>query len=222
MFRGYAVVTAAIIVFAVFLASRPTQPGAAQDGTPEIGAAGTPSAGPIAVTLLDTEAENEGTFTVSEVDGRVTISGTVEGLTPGEHGIHVHETGLCVIGEEMAFASAGGHYNPTGAQHGGPSLSDATPLAAGTPTSMGTPGTAMGHAGDLGNITADNAGTAQVEITTDRFSLAELSDADGSALVIHADPDDLQTDPAGNSGSRVVCGVIFAPMGTPTAGTPAS
>ncbi|MDP9367235.1 MAG: superoxide dismutase family protein [Chloroflexota bacterium] len=209
-------------VFAVLLASRPIQPVAAQDGTPEVGAEGTPSAGPIAVTLLDTEAENEGTVTFTEVDGRVTISGTVEGLTPGEHGIHVHETGVCVIGEEMAFSSAGGHYNPTGTRHGGPSMLDATPPAAGSPTLMGTPGTTIGHAGDLGNITADNAGTAQVEISTDRFSLAELSDTDGSALVIHANPDDLQTDPAGNSGPRVVCGVIFAPMGTPTAGTPAS
>jgi Cu-Zn family superoxide dismutase len=133
----------------------------------------------------------------------VTVSVTAEGIPPGEHGIHVHGVGVCDRSGSDPFASAGGHFNPTGAPHGGPDEANA-------------------HAGDLGNITADE----KIEVATDRFTLSEgplsLSDIDGSALVIHADRDDLMTDPAGESGARIACGVITRLPETLTAGMPTS
>lgn len=104
-------------------------------------------------------------------------------LSPGLHGMHVHTTGAC----SPDFAAAGGHFNPTGDKHGA-------------------------HAGDLGNIFASPAGQASAVTYSTHFTLSpgELSlfDADGSALVVHAGEDDLVTDPAGNSGARIACGVI--------------
>ena len=191
----------------------------------------TPGASPAAleaidVVLRDVDGRDVGIATFAETpDGRVSIGVSVEGLTPGEHGIHVHETGVCDPGGDRPFASAGGHYNPTGAAHGGPPAATgamATPVVGATPETMATPGVAMGHAGDLGNILADATGQGRLDITTDRFRLAELRDADGSALVVHADRDDLVTDPAGNSGVRVVCGVIASPQGGTPMATPMS
>lgn len=138
----------------------------------------------VEVVLYDTDDKEAGAAVLTETaDGQVLIVGGVSGLTPGAHGIHIHETGTCTTNGDSAFASAGAHYNPTGAAHGE-------------------------HAGDLGNLDVAADGTAQFEITTDQFQLADLLDADGSALVIHADEDDLVTDPSGNSGDRVVCGVM--------------
>ncbi len=173
-----------------------------EDGTPE--AESTPSTATLDVTLLDVDGEEIGAATFQEDDdGRVTVSVAAESIPPGEHGIHVHGVGVCDPGGADPFASAGGHFNPTGAPHGGPDDENA-------------------HAGDLGNITADE----EIEITTDRFTLSEgptsLSDIDGSALVIHADQDDLTTDPAGESGARIACGVITSPPDTLTAGMPTS
>jgi Cu-Zn family superoxide dismutase len=97
--------------------------------------------------------------------------------------------------EPTAFTSAGGHLNPGGRQHG-----------------LENP--AGPHAGDMPNLTADASGRAVVDITTDRVSLdaaGPLFDADGTAIVVHAAPDDNRTDPAGNAGARVACGVITRP-----------
>ncbi len=178
----------------------------------------------VEVILRDVDGQEVGLATFAETpDGEVSIGVSVEGLEPGEHGIHVHETGVCDPEGDQPFASAGGHYNPTGTTHGGPSgAAGSVPM--GTPEGVGTPGVTPGHAGDLGNILVDDSGRARLQLTTDQFELAELNDADGSALVIHADRDDLVTDPAGNSGPRIVCGVIFPPQGdgTPPAGTPAA
>lgn len=176
-----------------------------------------PLAGTIDVALRDVDEQEVGRARLTEMaDGAVSIKVSVEGLAPGEHGIHVHAVGLCDPAGDEPYDSAGAHYNPTDAVHGGPP-------AMGTPDAEGTPGAMTGHAGDLGNITVDEAGAGQLQISTDRFRLAELSDADGSALVVHADPDDVQTDPAGNSGGRLVCGVTVPSRegGTPIA-TPAS
>lgn len=183
----------------------------AQEASP----AASPLAGAIDVPLVDVDGQEVGQATLTEAaDESVAVEVSAEGLAPGEHGLHVHEVGICDPAGDEPFSSAGDHYNPTGATHGGSPMMEMTDAAA-------TPGAATGHAGDLGNIVVDDAGTAQLQITTDRFRFAELSDADGSALVIHADPDDLQTDPAGNSGGRIVCGVIApaqdggTPMATP-------
>ncbi|HWL12343.1 MAG TPA: superoxide dismutase family protein, partial [Ureibacillus sp.] len=108
-----------------------------------------------------------------------------------EHGIHIHEVGKC---EKPTFETAGAHFNPLEKQHGienpqGP------------------------HLGDLPNIAPEEDGTVQVEFVAKNLTLEpgmenSLLDKDGSAIVIHEDPDDYKTDPAGNSGTRIACGVI--------------
>lgn len=192
---------------------------AAQEASP----AASPAVRSVAVVLQDVNGQAVGRAALAETaDGAVAIDVNVAGMTPGEHGIHVHAVGVCDPAGDPPFASAGGHYNPTGAVHG--ALPDAgsmaSPEAAAT---TGSPVAAAGHAGDLGNVTVDDAGTGRLQITTDRFRLAELGDADGSALVVHADRDDLRTDPTGNSGGRIACGLIVASQdGGPPAATPAA
>jgi Cu-Zn family superoxide dismutase len=128
------------------------------------------------------------TFTQTAAGVRIVVD--ARGLPPGDKGIHIHEVGRC---EPPTFTSAGGHFNPGRRQHG-----------------LENP--AGPHAGDLPNIRIDAQGTGRLETTTDRVTLASgptsLFDADGSALVIHAAPDDHRTDPTGNSGARIACGVI--------------
>lgn len=119
------------------------------------------------------------------------ISGSAVGLAPGLHGIHIHETGICDPASDPAFSSAGEHYNPTGAEHGE-------------------------HAGDLGNVTADESGISIFQGTITEFALDDLIDADGSAVIIHAEED--ENDPAGESyGARIACGVLSEPEAAPSA-----
>ncbi len=124
--------------------------------------------------------------------GVVHVDLQLVGLPPGTHGIHFHAVGRC----DADFSSAGAHYNPVGRKHG---LS-----AADGP-----------HAGDAPNFTAGADGRARVRFTTDRVTLTSgatsLADSDGSAIVVHASADDQLTDPSGNSGARIACGVIRAP-----------
>ena len=131
-----------------------------------------------------------GTATLTDDGGQVRLTVEAKGLTPGPHGIHVHAVGKC---EAPGFNSAGGHHNPLGKKHGLTSPDGA-------------------HAGDLPNLEADASGQARYEARTDRLTLSDgptsVFDADGSAVVIHASADDQQTDPTGNSGGRVACGVI--------------
>lgn len=147
---------------------------------------------PIAVTDVKPTAGNtaSGTATFVERKGKILVDGRFKGLTPGQHGIHIHEKGDCSAPDAT---SAGGHYNPTNEPHGGP-------------------GSAKHHGGDLGNLTADANGDATLKATLDtgRFGLGKLSSNTiaGKSLVIHADPDDFASQPAGNSGKRVACGVI--------------
>lgn len=126
-------------------------------------------------------------FYVEDDNQGVDIKGALRGLTPGAHGIHLHAVGAC---DGAAFTSAGPHINPAAAHHG---LSNP----------QGP------HAGDLPNITAASDGTAKVDLDSQKsLTIASLKDADGSAIVVHAAQDDQMTDPAGNSGARVACGVI--------------
>jgi Cu-Zn family superoxide dismutase len=185
----------------------------AQDSTPASGGEET-----LTRTMILTNPEGKvvGNAKLTESDGTVTIAvknSKDSGLAPGEHGIHIHETGSCVASGEKPYDSAGGHCNPEGATHGGPD-------------------TEGSHAGDLGNLTVNEDGTFEFEISTDKVTLAEgaensLADEDGSALVIHEMADDMATDPSGESGSRVACGVIFkttvaAPAASPVASPEAS
>jgi superoxide dismutase, Cu-Zn family len=160
----------------------------------------TPAAGDVATTgetaaeartvLLNAQGDTVGTATLREVGETVRISVAVSGLPPGEKGIHIHQVGSC---EPPSFESAGGHFAPQSRQHG-----------------FDNP--AGPHAGDLRNLNVGADGTTRQELTTDLVTLRDgpnsLFDADGSALVIHAGPDDYRTDPSGQSGDRIACGVI--------------
>lgn len=149
--------------------------------------------------IVDAEGNviGDANFTTGEGEtGYVTVQiGVSEGsgLTPGEHGVHIHETGECSAPD---FESAGGHYNPTGAQHG--LLNPEGP-----------------HAGDLPNLMVSENGTVDYVVTTALVTASDgertLFDGDGSALMIHESADDYVTDSGGDSGSRVACGVITQP-----------
>ncbi|BAK66233.1 superoxide dismutase [Cu-Zn] [Sphingobium sp. SYK-6] len=119
--------------------------------------------------------------------GSITVRG---GLTPGNHGMHIHTIGECKLPD---FTSAGPHLNPTSAQHG-------------------TQNPAGPHQGDLPMLTADARGEASLKFTA-HTSLTALFDLDGASFVVHADPDDMKTDPTGNSGARVLCGVLYRKQG---------
>jgi len=128
----------------------------------------------------------------SAVSGGVKISVTVSQLSPGEHGIHIHNIGKC---DGPAFTTAGGHFNPTSAHHGIHNALDPHP-----------------HLGDLPNLVVSEQGTAKLTFTAAGATLGDgpnsLFHEGGTALVIHAKPDDLTNDPSGNSGDRIACGVI--------------
>ncbi len=126
-----------------------------------------------------------------DATGILHVNVQVRGLPEGLHGIHIHAIGQC----SPTFAAAGGHHNPLGNTHGLDSPTGA-------------------HAGDLPNLVVNVAGNGHLDTTSDRATLSagtvSLFDADGSALIIHAGPDDQVTDPTGNSGGRIACGVITA------------
>lgn len=177
----------------------------AQEATPELSEI-------VTVDLVNADGALVGTASFAESAAGVTITvqstseGSGSGIEPGLHGIHIHETGSCDPSGDMPFASAGGHFNPTNAKHGAPDDPDS-------------------HAGDLGSLEVEEGGIFGFEITTGRVTLApgaenSLADEDGSAILIHANEDDMETDPSGESGGRIACGVIFAAaggMGTPAA-----
>jgi len=141
-----------------------------------------------AKAVLRTGAGAEtGWATAKESNGALKVTVEVWGLTPGLHGVHVHTVGKC---DGPDFASAGGHWNPTSHQHG-----------------MNNP--AGPHVGDLPNVSVGANGKGRVEFTLPG-TYEGLLDQDGAALVVHAGQDDLKTDPSGNSGGRIACGVFEA------------
>ena len=141
-------------------------------------------------SLVDSTGANVGLVTFSDSGGTTQLSVSVTGLTPGTHGMHVHETGTCTPPD---FQSAGAHFNPDGKEHG--RLNPDGP-----------------HAGDLPNLVVEADGSADTTLAVSGRLLTEgpisMLGTQPRALVIHADPDDEKTDPSGNSGARVVCGVI--------------
>ena len=140
--------------------------------------------------LSSTSGEPVGTAEIMARGDQITLSITAAGLTPGQHGFHLHQTGACKAPD---FSSAGGHLNPLDKAHG---------LLA-----------ANGHhIGDLPNLEVSQGGTASLttEVSGTRQQVMDwLFDADGTALVIHAGPDDYRTNPSGNAGGRVACGVLM-------------
>ena len=155
------------------------------------GPGGRPLPSPAATAeLQDGSGKRVGVGTFTSADGGAFLALSVSGLTPGEHGIHIHQTGDCT---PPAFTTAGPHLNPALKQHGlenpeGP------------------------HAGDLPNLRVESDGSADTSfrIAPDLLTAGEGSvlGPRGAALVIHAKADDQRTDPSGNSGDRVVCGVV--------------
>jgi Cu-Zn family superoxide dismutase len=148
-----------------------------------------PAAETARADLVDAWGAGVGTVLLVETPHGVLLRLRVGGLPPGAHGLHVHQVGRC----DPPFTSAGDHFNPGGKKHG-----------LGNPEGM--------HAGDLPNLHVGRAGDAEVELLAGGVSLspgpASLLDADGSALVVHAGPDDHASDPAGKAGDRIACGVI--------------
>ena len=133
-----------------------------------------------------------GSAKITSTANGVKIAVGVSELTPGEHGIHIHTVGKC---EGPAFTSAGGHFNPTSAHHGIHNTQDPHP-----------------HVGDLANLTVGKSGKGKADFTVEGATLGDgansLFHEGGTSLVIHAKADDLMSDPSGNSGDRVACGVI--------------
>ena len=146
-----------------------------------------PAAG---VTLKDSSGRVVGSAVLLQKDDGVRILLDLKGVAPGTKAVHIHEVGRC---DAPNFDSAGAHFNPKKAEHG-------------TENPRGP------HAGDLPNITVDATGHGHLEVTDPRVTLetgpTSLFGGRGTALVVHEGPDDMRTDPAGNSSPRIACGVI--------------
>jgi Cu-Zn family superoxide dismutase len=140
--------------------------------------------------FVDATGKSVGAATLTQIAGGVRVVGTLSGLPPGTHALHIHTVGKC---DPPGFTTAGAHFNPENKQHG-----------------MKNPKGA--HAGDLPNFDVAADGTATVSVLAAHVTLGDGANSlfhdGGTALVIHAASDDYTTDPSGNSGARIACGVI--------------
>jgi superoxide dismutase, Cu-Zn family len=158
--------------------------------TPAAATSGPPLAATVSVKLAPTQGHTaNGALTFLDEGDALRISGTLSGLTPSsEFGFHVHEKGDCSAPDA---SSAGGHFNPTNSEHGNPQG-------------------ATHHAGDIINAKSDLEGVAKVDFVSTSLGLAsdQPNDVHGKAVVLHEKADDYATQPSGNSGARIACGVI--------------
>jgi len=152
-----------------------------------------PKTAPVKVDLADGTGKAIGTATLTASSKGVSIKLDVHDLTPGSHAIHIHATPKC---DGPDFKSAGGHFNPDNKKHG-----------------MKSPDGA--HAGDMPNFTVGKDGKSKATVVAPGVTLGDdahsVFSGEGTALVIHAKADDMKTDPAGNAGDRIACGVISKP-----------
>ena len=147
--------------------------------------------GPSATAIVRPASSSQahGSVKFTQVGTKVRVEGEIAGLNPGRHGFHVHEKGDCTAPDA---ASAGPHFNPGSMKHGAPD-------------------SGVRHGGDLGNLTANEYGKATVSVMVDGISVGTgPNGVVGKGVIVHADPDDLKTDPGGNSGDRIGCGVVEA------------
>ena len=145
--------------------------------------------GPTAVATLETTKGNASSGSVDFVQkgNKVLVTAKMSGLSPGAHGFHIHDKGDCSSGDGM---SAGGHFNPQGKPHAHPTAPDR-------------------HAGDMPMLQANASGEAALSFELDVITIGGgATDIVGRAVIVHKDPDDFTTQPTGNSGARVACGVI--------------
>ena len=155
------------------------------------GAAAAPGAaagGGAMARMMDASGRELGQLALAEGAQGVEVTGQLRGIAPGEHAIHIHMTGKC----EPPFTSAGGHWNPDNKAHGSQAPNGP-------------------HHGDIPNLTAGADSSATVRGTAPGARLREpmgLLDADGAAVVVHAKPDDYKSQPAGDAGDRIACGVV--------------
>jgi len=150
------------------------------------------SAKPAHADIKNAQGAKVGTAKITSMPDGVKVVVKVEHLTPGEHGIHIHNVGKC---EGPAFTTAGGHFNPTSAHHG-----------------VNNAETPHPHLGDLANLNVEKNGKASASFLISGVTLGDgansLFHEGGTSLVIHAKADDLKSDPSGNSGDRIACGVV--------------
>jgi Cu-Zn family superoxide dismutase len=148
-------------------------------------AAGTPTRA-IATLSPTKDSKVAGEVTFTKTDAGVKVTAHLTGLAPGPHGFHIHEFGDCSAPDAT---SAGGHFNPGAHKHGSPKDADR-------------------HAGDLGNVEAQADGTATLDVTDATLSLDGAAGIIGHGVIVHANADDFKTQPTGNAGGRVACGVV--------------
>jgi Cu-Zn family superoxide dismutase len=197
--RRVAGLTTTVLTAGVWLAlaapSAAADPTRAASGSEQSGAATS-----VPVQLHNAEKQPVGEAVLRQTPNGVLISVKLRDMPPGEHGFHIHETGKC----EPPFESAGGHFNPTRKEHGFENVKGA-------------------HAGDLPNVVVPAGGALEMEVLAHEVTLeagktSSLLDGDGAALIVHSGPDDYRTNPAGDSGARIACGVIAHPAtGAPEA-----
>lgn len=141
----------------------------------------------VAVLTPGQNSKVSGNVTFTQSGNQVKVVAHVEGLTPGRHGFHIHDKGDCSAPD---FSSAAGHFNPGGGKHGAPDAAEH-------------------HAGDFGNIEANAAGMAHAEFTSSAITISDgPNSVVGRAVIVHAKADDLTTQPTGDAGGRLACGVI--------------
>ncbi len=137
--------------------------------------------------LYATKGNNvSGTITFAKVESGIKVIATISGLTEGKHGFHIHQFGDC---SGTDGKTAGGHFNPTAMKHSAPTDS-------------------IRHVGDIGNIVADADGNATLEWVDSHMTFEGVNSIIGRGVIIHADEDDLTSQPTGAAGARVACGVI--------------